>query len=354
MTAHLTQTLDQTWPPFVLVVGLVMVGVAASADGLFEAVGSHLARVPGNRLSLFASMMALVAVVTVVLNLDTSVVFLTPILLHVARRRAVPETAFLYGAVFMSNSASLLLPGSNLTNLLVLAPEHVSGGHFALRMLAPWATSVLVTFVVVALWRRRDLRGPQDQPDPPITLQPGLAMLGVVGAVACMLVLTNPALPVLVLGLALVSWQVGASRLSASNTLKIVSPTTLAGLFVAAVALGVIARSWAVPSRLLGAAGPWGAAALGAGGSAALNNLPAAMLLSSHAPPHPFALLVGLDIGPNLVVIGALSAVLWLRVARGERATPSARTYSRVGVVLTPLALSAALVALWLATPGSF
>ncbi|HUX05069.1 MAG TPA: SLC13 family permease [Acidimicrobiales bacterium] len=351
---HLTQTLDQTWPPFVLVLGLLLVGVAASSDGLFEAVGSHLARVPGNRLSLFASMMGLVAVVTVVLNLDTSVVFLTPILLHVARRRGVPETAFLYGAIFMSNSASLLLPGSNLTNLLVLAPEHVSGGHFAMRMLAPWVASVLVTFLVVALWRRRDLHGSQERPDPPMTLRPGLATVGVGAAVACMLAFANPALPVLALGLALAAWQVVARRLSTRETLRVVGPATLAGLFVAAVAIGMLARSWNVPSRLLGAAGPWGAAALGAGASATLNNLPAAVLLSPHAPAHPFALLLGLDIGPNLVVIGALSAMLWLRVARRERAAPSARTYSRLGLILTPLALGAGLVALWVATPGSF
>ena len=351
---NLVRTLDQTWPPFVLILGLLMIGVAASSEGLFEAVGSHLARLPGNRLSLFASMMALVAVVTVVLNLDTSVVFLTPILLHVARRRGVPETAFLYGAVFMSNSASLLLPGSNLTNLLVFAPEHLSGGHIALRMLGPWIVAVVVTFLVVALWRRDDLRGPQEQTDPPVTLQPGLTLVGVIAAVVCMVAFTNPALPVLVLGLVLVGWRVAARRLSLAETLRTSGPATLAGLFLAATAIGLLARSWSVPSRLLDGAGAWGGALLGAGAAATLNNLPATVLLSSHPPPHPFALLLGLDIGPNLVVIGALSAILWLRVARSEGAQPSARTYSRIGVVLTPLALAGAFGALWLFAPGSF
>jgi arsenical pump membrane protein len=60
------------------------------------------------------------------------------------------------------------------------------------------------------------------------------------------------------------------------------------------------------------------------------------------------ALLVGLDLGPNLVVIGALSAILWMRVARAEEASPSALTYSKVGVVLVPLSITAALVALQL------
>ncbi len=77
-----------------------------------------LARLPGGSLPLYVVAMLLVAVVTVFLNLDTSVAFLTPVLVHLARRRGAGELRFLYGCVFMSNAASLLLPGSNLTNLL--------------------------------------------------------------------------------------------------------------------------------------------------------------------------------------------------------------------------------------------
>jgi len=55
------------------------------------------------------------------LNLDTSVVFLTPVLLQTARFRSVKEEAFLYGSIFMANAASLLLLGSNLTNILVFS-----------------------------------------------------------------------------------------------------------------------------------------------------------------------------------------------------------------------------------------
>src|SRR5581483_12450691 len=83
-----------------------------------------------------------------------------------------------------------------------------------------------------------------------------------------------------------------------------------------------------------------------------LNNLPAAVLLTPHAPLHPRALLLGLDIGPNLAVTGSLSAFLWMRVARNLGAAPSAATYSRIGIVLVPLSLGAALAALWLVEPG--
>ena len=79
----------------------------------------------------------------------------------------------------------------------------------------------------------------------------------------------------------------------------------------------------------------------------ALNNLPAAVLLGTRVPPHPRALLVGLNIGPNLAVTGALSALLWLTIGRASGARPSIRRYSLVGIVVAPAAIAAALLALW-------
>src|SRR5579863_7635584 len=128
----------QTWPPFVLVAGLLLIGAVAAADGLFEALGARLARTRLGPRGLLMALLALVAVVTAVLNLDTSVVFLTPVLVHAARQRGLDERPFLYGSVFMANSASLLLPGSNLTNLLVLRDHPQTGAAFALHMLPAW------------------------------------------------------------------------------------------------------------------------------------------------------------------------------------------------------------------------
>ncbi len=125
---------SRTWPPFVLVVGLLMIGQVAFDDGTFDRAAALTHRVGGGGRVLFVVLLGLVAVVTAVLNLDTAVVFLTPVLVLAARRRGLAEEPFLYGALFMANSASLLLPGSNLTNLLVLARDHVSGAVFAARM----------------------------------------------------------------------------------------------------------------------------------------------------------------------------------------------------------------------------
>jgi len=94
------------------VAGLLLVGAVAAEDGLFAAAGGRLARLPGSGGRLLTILLLFEACVTAVLNLDTAVVFLTPVLLHAARRRGLDEEPFLYGAIFMANSASLLLPGS--------------------------------------------------------------------------------------------------------------------------------------------------------------------------------------------------------------------------------------------------
>ena len=144
---------SQAWPAFVLVAGLLLVGAAAAREGVFAAAGALASRAtPAARRCCSSSLLLIEAVVTAVLNLDTAVVFMTPVLLHAARHRGVPDAPFLYGAVFMANSASLLLPGSNLTNLIVLQHEHITGSTFAARFAPSWivAVGVTIAFVLVA------------------------------------------------------------------------------------------------------------------------------------------------------------------------------------------------------------
>src|SRR5207248_6717272 len=120
-------------------------------------------------------------------------------------------------------------------------------------------------------------------------------------------------------------------------------PAVLIGLLGVAVALGTLARGWSGPARLVDDAGRFETAGIAAAASVLVNNLPAAVLLSAGHLPHPRALLVGLAIGPNLAVTGSLSAYLWAQAARGAGARPSARAYSRHGIVLAPAAILAAL-----------
>ena len=115
---------------------------------------------------LFAACLLLVAVVTAVLNLDTAVVFLTPVLVHAARGRGIEEEAFLYGAVYMANASSLYLLGSNLTNLLVLDHQPISGSTFAARMLVMALAATLATALGLFVLFRRRLRAATSQHPP--------------------------------------------------------------------------------------------------------------------------------------------------------------------------------------------
>lgn len=99
------------WPPFVPVPGLLAIGLVADADGLFDLAAARLQSLPASPLVLLLACLGLVALVTAVLNLDRSAIFLTPVLIATARRRGARESAFLYGAIFMANASSLFLPG---------------------------------------------------------------------------------------------------------------------------------------------------------------------------------------------------------------------------------------------------
>ncbi len=117
----------------------------------------------------------------------------------------------------------------------------------------------------------------------------------------------------------------------------------LVGLFGVAVALGTVGRAWSGPATLLSHLDSWGTAVVGAFLSVVVNNLPAASLLAARVPPRPFALLVGLNIGPNLFVTGSLAWLLWLRSARSAGARPSIARASLLGMVAVPLSMAAAL-----------
>ncbi len=319
----------QSWPPFALVTGLLLIGSVAAGDGLFEAAGSLVARVGLPPRVLLLVLLALVALVTAVLNLDTSVVFMTPVLVHAARRCGTSERPFLYGSVFMANSASLLLPGSNLTNLLVL-----HGAGMGSSMLHAWLAScaLTATFVVVAF--RPRAREPEAGTPRPFHI--GVGAIAVTVAAVLVVGLRQPALPVLAVGLCATAVRRQIPR---------VGVPTLAALLAFTVCLGTLARSWHAPAALLASSGSWMTAGMSAVASILLNNLPAAVLFSAQPPAHPTALLVGLDLGPNLAVTGSLSAFLWLRAARAVGADASVATYSRLGVLLVPLTIVGALAA---------
>jgi arsenical pump membrane protein len=356
---------DQDWPAFVLVAGLLLIGVVASRAGLFQIAGSRLARLPGSDTVRFIAAMALVAAVSAVLNLDTAAAFVTPVLVHMAReqRRGSGGTGgtapLVYGSLLVCNAGSLLLPGSNLTNIIVAGQLHLVGAEFFWHMAPAWLVALAITVLVVGLAHRRGLsrRPARDDPEPmaptptatTTSTAPAshrgvagmlrIATVAVVAAALAIVVLRNAAVPVVVIGILAAAIAIWRYRLRGSEVLGSVQPAVLLGLFGAAVALGTVGRATDLPARLLEHAGSFTTAGIGALASIVVNNLPAASLLAARIPPHPYPLLVGLDIGPNLFVTGSLSALLWLRSAREAGAEPSLRHSTALGVIAAPLAI---------------
>jgi arsenical pump membrane protein len=342
----------QTWSPFVLVSGLLLVGLVAEADGLFRAAGSHLARAARNGVSLFVGATLLIIVVTATLNLDTSVVFLTPVLIAATRQLGSPERSLLYGSLLLANASSLFLPGSNLTNLIVLGHHPLSGGGFLALMWPAALAASVVTACCIAVWARHDLVAPTvrvTRTDRPVL---GVGLLAVVLVIVLVLVLPSPALPVLSVGVVATLFRVVQRRLTVRGAVDTLGLPVLVGLFGITVGLGTLGRVWSGPATMLSHLGSAGTAVVSAAFSVLFNNLPAASLLAARYPPHPAPLLIGLNLGPNLFVTGSLAWFLWLKVARAAGADPSIRRASRLGLVVVPLSLAAALAALALAGSG--
>jgi arsenical pump membrane protein len=353
----------QDYPAFALVAGLLLIGLGADDEGLFAVAGAWLGRLARNGFALFTGAVVLVGAVTATLNLDTSVAFLTPVLIYAARDRKAGESALLYGCLLLSNAGSLLLPGSNLTNLIVLGQLRLSGGQFVARMWLPALAALAVTALVVLVLERRCLAAEPGDPaardeqvtahgqEPAPGLRPGigpvLALAAVVAATVLVVVLRDPAIPVLAVGVVTAGVHLIRGRADSSRIAEVLGVPVLTGLFGIAVALGALGRAWSGPATLLAHLNSVGVAALAATATVLVNNLPAASLLAARAGiGHPLPLLIGLNLGPNLCVTGSLAWLIWLRAARGAGAEPTLARASLLGAVAVPLAMAAALAGL--------
>jgi arsenical pump membrane protein len=350
---------EQAKGPFLLVAGLLLLGLVADGDGVFEWASARLLGVTTHPRRLLAVALLLVAVVTALLNLDTAVVFLTPVLIGAARGAGVDEDPFLYGSVLMANASSLLLPGANLTNLLVLAGEPGSGATFAVKILPAALVAAAVTAGGLIAWQARRARGRRRATETAAaTASPAAPRPRPLGVVACaiaavfVLVLHDPGVPVLCIGVLAATARLEQGRLTLERAVEAVGPLALVTLFCVSVVLGLLARAWSGPTDLLASASPWETCAIGALAAIGVNNLPAAVLLSAAPPPHPRALLLGLNLGPNLAVSGSLSAYLWFKAARNAGAQPSPLRFTKVGAPLAVAAMLAGLATIALVGPS--
>lgn len=337
----------------------------ADAEGVFRWLGDRLAVASAGRPHrLLGLVFVAAAVTTAVLSLDATVVLLTPVVFGTAARLRLRPKPHVYACAHLANSASTLLPVSNLTNLLAFTASGLSFLGFAALMGLPWFAVIAVEYLVLRRFFRTDLTGSASLPTPRESPVPrfafvvlaltlvGFAVSGFVG-VAPVWVAVIGAAVLAARGLA--RGEIGVGRLLAAASPLFCLFVLALGVVVAGVTAHGLGRALTavLPTTptLPGLLAVAGVAALLAN---VVNNLPATLvILGALGPtPHPgvvLAVLLGVNIGPNLTYVGSLATLLWRRVLAGRDAAPTLSEFLRLGALTVPACLAAATLTLWLA-----
>lgn len=336
-------------------------------EGLFHAAGVYMARHAGSSRHsgarrLLTTVFVIAAVTTAVLSLDATVVLLTPVVLATTRTLGIPPRPHGYAAAHLANTASLLLPVSNLTNLLAFSAAGLTFTGFTAAMTLPWLLAVAAEYVLLRWFFRRELRTDiaertaPSAPEVPIFVLTVLVLTLIGFAVASLLGLAP-------------AWAAfgGASVLSvravarghetplgivrAANVPFLVAVLALGVLVSAVLELGLGHLVFQLIPHGTSLAALLGIAAVAAVLSNLINNLPAVLVLlplvTPTGPIAVLAVLIGVNVGPNLTYPGSLSNLLWRKVVRGQLAAP-AREFTAIGLLTVPVTLALAVLGLWL------
>ncbi len=353
--------------PVTAFLGAVLaLGKLCDDEGLFRAAGTAMARMSrGDPHRLLGGVFLLAAATTAVLSLDATVVLLTPVVLATARTLSVSPKPHAYATAHLSNSASLLLPVSNLTNLLAFGAAGISFAMFAAVMVLPWLVVIAVEYLLLRLLFKRELaeRSPRDEP-PPAADMP-VFVLVVLGLTLAGFVVTSaldiaPAWAALAGAIVLGVRSVARGRSSVKGILTSIDVPFLVfvlclGVVVDAVmrhGLGDFMKAHVPLGHSLGAL--LVIAAVAAALANVVNNLPAVLVLlpvvAAAGPAAVLAVLIGVNVGPNATYPGSLANLLWRNIIRREGLAAGFLEFSRVGLLTTPLCLVAGVVCLWAGT----
>ncbi len=366
--AELEATVRHLGPVVIFLVTILVVADVCARAGLFTAAAARVRDASaGSATRLFTGVFLLAAAVTAILSLDATVVLLTPVVVSAAIATGTSFRPGAHACLRMANSASLLLPVSNLTNLLAMPYLDLTFAGFAIVMAPVLAAVLVVEYAGLRVLFRRELGAPATptpgEPAPPLPLVP----LGVVGAMLVGFAVASPlgVEPCWVSGAAavvLVVWARRRGLLTVGDAVRAAHPTfavfVLAlGVVVAALSAGFLG-DWV--SDLLPAVGSLSyvdllfVAALATVLANLLTNLSATLLLVPLLAPlgdaAVLAALLGLNIGSGLTYTGSLANLLWRRGLVRLGHPPALREFHRVSVVLTPVSLVVAVSVLALVT----
>jgi arsenical pump membrane protein len=360
---ELEDTVRELLPVVVFLVTILVVSDVCARAGLFAAAARLVGTASRGRADrLLLGVFVLAALVTAVLSLDATVVLLTPIVVGAAAALGTSDRPGTFACLRMANSASLLLPVSNLTNLLALPQLDLDFVGFASRMAPVLLVVLVVEYAGLRLLFRREVAAPAQRdavvPGPPVPVVP---VVVVVLMLAGFVVLSHwdvaPAWVSSAAALVLVLWA-GARRLVRPRDVVGAGHPSFAllvlalGVAVAAVATGflgdlvtrLVPDSTSFPALL-------GVAVLATVLAALLTNLSATILLVPLVAPlgttAVLAALLGLNIGSGLTWTGSLANLLWRRTLTTAGREVSSAAFHRVSLWITPVSLTAAVTTLW-------
>ncbi len=347
---------------YLFLVGMMLLAEVARQEGLFDWLAALAAqRANGSAPRLFLFVYVVGAIVTTFLSNDATAVVLTPAVAAVVKAaRAEQPLPYLLTCAFIANAASFVLPISNPANLVIYGSHMPPLLQWLPRYLPASALAIVATYLALR-WTQRGALGQtiaKDPPLPELTVAGKIAACGI--AVTAIGLLVASALdiqlgfPTAIAGAATVAIVLVCERKGPWSTIKDISWSVLplvAGLFVLVEALdktGLIAGIGAFLHH--NAQRSAEAAAAGAGVVVAfvgnlVNNLPAGLIAgnavqSAHVPEKVTrAILIGVDLGPNLSVTGSLATILWLTALRREGLNVGAWTFLKLGAVIMPPAL---------------
>ncbi len=351
---------------YLFLVGMMLLAELARQEELFDWLAAHAAALAkGSATRLFGLVFAVGTLVTVFLSNDATAVVLTPAVAAVVKAaKAEKPMPYLFICAFVANAASFVLPISNPANLVIYGNHMPPLMQWLPRYAIPSAFAIAATFAVLWWTQRADLQQDiaAEIERPELTIAGKWAAMGIAGTAVVLLVSSGfglqLGLPTFLAGSATAALVLWHSECKPTEVVKNISWGVLplvAGLFVLVEALGKTGVTDALADQLhelvqrSTVAAAWVSGALLAVGCNLVNNLPAGLLAgraveAAKVPDHVrSAVLIGVDLGPNLSVTGSLATILWLTALRRESQNVSAWTFLKLGALVMPPALLLAL-----------
>ncbi len=352
---------------YLFLIGMMLLSELARENGVFEWVSSVAVRhARGSCSRLFALIYTVGIVVTVCMSNDATAVVLTPAVLTAVRRSRVQPLPYLFACAMIANAASFVLPISNPANLVVFHSGMPPLGRWLLSFLVPSLASIAVTFGVLRWYFRRELCASIDCEIERVTLTAhGKLVIGGLAFVIGVLLATSAlgrdlGLPTCLAALAI---TVVVSIKNRSNPWKLAKEISwgtvalVAALFIMVDAIESIGAlrftqsALAAVQRLTPPVGASVVAFVVGAGNSLVNNLPLGLIAGSTlAASHTHglmasAVLIGVDLGPNLSVTGSLATILWLIALRREKLDVSFLDFLKVGAIAMPATILASIAA---------